>query len=681
MAEEHLPEEDDSRVNQDPAPASENGSENAPAENPAPDKKEEDRDSKAGAKEKAEDHLPEAEMDKENPEPSSPETGIEISKVQDPFTDKTEAGEDPEKAERKKKETKRRKKKRRRRVARVIALLLVLCVAAYAWKTYEARQNAVTVEYLPATAQTQDITTTDTFTGTIAAVDSQSVMSAVSGATVTEVDVAEGDMVEEGDVIARLDTSDVEDSIKQLQLQMSTTAASNNLSIESAQANYDDLVNDIADGLNSTVNNALSSIDSAFQSLLQAQTNYNNEVLLNNDANSDTISSAISQVESAYQQTQSAAMQLQNAYTNKEDAIYQYEKTLKEGETSDFDGTSYDQTIASAQMSYDNAETAYNEALASYELAKTTEDNNLISLYDQVITAENSYIEAIQSYNTTMRSIQEQLDSYERQIASAKLSADQSQQELQLSELEDSLSDYVITAPMSGEITELNCKAGDITEVSSTTSLATITNYDKMSVSISVSEYDISQLSVGSSVTVTVDALGRDFDGTVTSIDKIGTNSSSIAYFTCEVQFTPDDDVLEGMTAEVSLTVTEADDAVVLPSDAIMTDTDGSSYVYILQDDGTYAKQVVTLGETDGSYTQVTDGVSSGDTVYYTIATADTTESSDSSGGLAGLFSSLTGGSSSGGAPQGGGGGGGMPSGGGDMGGGPGGGGGGMPQQ
>lgn len=663
MAEEHLPEEDDSRVNKDPATASENGSKNAPAQNPAPDKKGEDND-----------------KEKLNSE-SSPETGIEISQVQDPLPYKTEAVEDPKKAERKKKETKRRKKKRRRRVARVIALLLVLCVAAYVWKTYQARQNAVTVEYLPATAQTQDITTTDTFTGTIVAVDSQSVMSAVSGATVTEVDVAEGDMVEEGDVIAKLDTSDVEDSITELQMQMSTTAASNNLSIESAQANYDDLVNDIADGLNSTVNNALSSIDSAFQSLLQAQTNYNNEVLLNNDANSDTISSAISQVESAYQQMQSAAMQLQNAYTNKEDAIYQYEKTLKEGETSDFDGTSYDQTIASAQMSYDNAQTAYNEALASYELAKTTEDNNLISLYDQVITAENNYIEAIQSYNTTMRSIQEQLDSYERQIASARLSADQSQQELQLSELEDSLSDYVITAPMSGEITELNCKVGDITEVSSTTSLATITNYDKMSVSISVSEYDISQLSVGSEVTVTVDALGRDFDGTVTSIDKIGTNSSSIAYFTCEVQFTPDDDVLEGMTAEVSLTVTEADDAVVLPSDAIMTDTDGSSYVYVLQDDGTYAKQVVTLGEADGSYTQVTDGVSSGDTVYYTIATADTTGSSDSSGGLASLFSSLTGGSSSGGAPQGGGGGGGMPSGGGDMGGGPGGGGGGMPQQ
>ena len=55
----------------------------------------------------------------------------------------------------------------------------------------------------------------------------------------------------------------------------------------------------------------------------------------------------------------------------------------------------------------------------------------------------------------------------------------------------------------------------------------------------------------------------------------------------------------------------------------------------------------MTLGETDGSVTQITDGVSDGETVYYTIATADTTDSSSSSGLFGSLFSNLTGGSSS----------------------------------
>ncbi len=477
--------------------------------------------------------------------------------------------------------------------------------------------------------------------------DSQSVVSAISGAKVIEVDVEEGDMVEAGDVIAKLDTTSVEQQIRELQVSMSSSATKSSLSIESAQQQYDNLMENLEDGLDSSTNSALQQIDSAFQSLTSALESYNNEVLLNNDAASTTISNAIQSVQSAYEQLQSAALQTQQAYQTKTDAIYQYEKTLREGDEYDFDGTSYDQQIASAELSQSNAQTSYDTALANYETAKITEENSLTKLYDAVTQAETSYINAITNYNTIQRQIEQQLESYKLAIETAKANADQSSSELQLQELQDSLDDYVIKAPMSGEITSLDCQVGDITQVSSTTSLATITNYDKMKVSISVSEYDISNLSIGSSVTVTVDVLSRDFEGTVTAIDKIGTNSSSIAYFTCEVEFTPDGDVLEGMTAEVNLTVTEAADAIVLPSNAVMTDTDGSSYVYTKNDDGTYTKKTVTLGETDGSVTQITDGVSDGETVYYTIATADTTDSSSSSGLFGSLFSNLTGGSSS----------------------------------
>lgn len=477
-------------------------------------------------------------------------------------------------------------------------------------------------------------------------------------------------MVEEGDVIAKLDTSDVDQQIAELETSMSSTAAKNALSIEQAQDQYDNLMQNIEDGLDSTTNSALQQIDSAFQTLSSALNSYNEEVLLNNDAQSSTISSAIQSVESAYEQLESAALQVQQAYETKTDAIYQYEKTLADGEESDFDGTSYDQQIESAELSESHAQTSYDTALQNYETAKINEENSLTKLFDAVVQAETSYITAITNYNTTQRSIAQQLESYELAIRTAEANADQSSSELQLQELEESLDDYVITAPMSGEVTSLDCQVGDVTEVSSTTSLATITNYDKMMVSISVSEYDISNLSVGSSVTVTVDALERDYDGTVSAIDKIGTNASSIAYFTCEVEFTPDGDVLEGMTAEVTLTVTDVADAVVLPSDAIMTDTDGSSYVYTLADDGTYQKQTVTLGSTDGTYTQITDGVTDGETVYYTIATAETTDSSSSSGLFSNLFGNLTGSSSSSSGAAGGGQmGGGMPAGGGQMGG------------
>lgn len=586
--------------------------------------------------------------------------GIEITQLEET----KDSGEPPKET---KKDKKKKKRQKRHHPVRRVILLVIVVAAVYLYRNWP-RNSGEEISYLPATATAQDLTTSDSFTGTVAAVDSQSVVSAISGAKVIEVDVEEGDTVEAGDVIAKLDTTDVEQQIKELEVSMNSTATKNSLSIESAQAQYDNLMQNIEDGLDSSTNSALQQIDSAFQSLSSALEAYNEEVLLNNDAASTTISSAIQNVESAYEQLQSAALQTQQAYQTKIDAIYQYEKTLRDGDEYDFDTTSYDQQIASAELSQSNAQTGYDTALSNYETAKVTEENNLTKLYDAVTQAETSYINAITNYNTTQRSLEQQLESYKLAIETAEANADQSSSELQLQELEDSLDDYVITAPMSGEVTSLDCQVGDITQVSSTTSLATITNYDKMMVSISVSEYDISNLSIGSAVTVTVDALDRDYEGTVTAIDKIGTNSSSIAYFTCEVEFTPDGDVLEGMTAEVNLTVTEAADAIVLPSDAVMTDTDGSSYVYTLNDDGTYSKKAVTLGETDGNVTQITDGVEDGETVYYTIATADTTDSSSSSGLFGNLFSNLTGSSSSsgGGGMQGGGnpGGGGMPGGG-----------------
>ena len=561
----------------------------------------------------------EAEDDKEKAAPPAATSqeessdGIEITQLEE-----HRAGETPETPEKKKKT-----KKKHHPVRWVILLVLVL-VAVYLYRNWPGT-GTEEVSYLPATATTQDLTTSDSFTGTIAAVDSQSVVSAISGAKVIEVDVEEGDMVEAGDVIAKLDTTSVEQQIRELQVSMSSSATKSSLSIESAQQQYDNLMENLEDGLDSSTNSALQQIDSAFQSLTSALESYHNEVLLNNDAASTTISNAIQSVQSAYEQLQSAALQTQQAYQTKTDAIYQYEKTLREGDEYDFDGTSYDQQIASAELSQSNAQTSYDTALANYETAKITEENSLTKLYDAVTQAETSYINAITNYNTIQRQIEQQLESYKLAIETAKANADQSSSELQLQELQDSLDDYVIKAPMSGEITSLDCQVGDITQVSSTTS----------------------NLSIGSSVTVTVDVLSRDFEGTVTAIDKIGTNSSSIAYFTCEVEFTPDGDVLEGMTAEVNLTVTEAADAIVLPSNAVMTDTDGSSYVYTKNDDGTYTKKTVTLGETDGSVTQITDGVSDGETVYYTIATADTTDSSSSSGLFGSLFSNLTGGSSS----------------------------------
>lgn len=568
---------------------------------------------------------------------------------------------------------KSRRRNHGRRLKWLIPVLIVLAVLAFFY--FRKRSSVQAVEYREDTAARRDITTSDSYTGTVEAKDSQSVMSAVTGAKVSEVLVEEGDSVRKGDPIVKLDTEDVEKQIEEKQASLSAQQKQSSLSIQSAQKSYSDLSSNIAEGLDSTTQQALSGIDQAMSALVSAQDAYNNEVTLNNDQLSATILQAIQQVENAYNSVQTAALSTQQAIDSKN--ATEEDASDSGRELSDSETTQLQASIDSAQLREDQAWDSYEQAQTDYRAATMNEENNLTKLYDALIQAENSYLTAIDSYNAAVRSNEQRLQDYALQIQQAQANADTTVSELQIQDLQDSLEDYVITAPISGRVTQLNVSEGDITAVSATTSLATITNYDTMKVTISVSEYDIAALNKGDHVTVTVDALDRDYDGVVTSIDAEGTASNGITYFDTEVEFTPDDKVMIGMTAEITITVTEAEDAVTLTNDAVMTDTDGSSYVYKKEDsadkasggkdpavnaDG-YRKVKIETGSTDGTYTEITGGLSEGDTIYYTITTAE------SSTNASGMFGNMMGNSGGGpgqggqGGPGGGPGGGGQPAG------------------
>ncbi len=530
---------------------------------------------------------------------------------------------DPYEEERRKELEERARRKRRKRTRSIVIKLVIaaLVIAAVIFFLIRRAKKDAAVEYQSDTAAFRDLSTSNSYTGTIAAVDSQSVMSAVSGVKVTEVLVEEGDTVQEGDVIARLDTSKVDEQISEKEATMSASATTSALNIQSAQSKYDNLKQNLEDGLDKSTQSALSQIDSAMQNLVSAQEAYNDEVNLNNSQLSQTILSAIQQMENAYNNVQSAALRTQQSVDSKSHA-----QKLASDAGKTYDSFSDDQTIESNELSEEQARASYEQAKTSYEQAKISEENQLTKLYDAVITAQNNYLNAIDSYNATVRSTQQTLEDYQTSIKQAQAQADNTTSQLQLDNLKDSLSDYVITAPMSGTITSLNIKVGDITAVSATSTLATITSYDKMKVTLSVSEYDVSNLNKGDTVTVTVDAVGKDYEGTVSSVSAVGSSSNGIAYFSVEVQFTPDSSVMVGMTADVKQVTSEAKSAVTVLSDAVSTGADGSSYVLVEGTDDSgkkgYVQQAVTLGMSDGTYTEVTSGLNAGDVVYFAVNNA-----------------------------------------------------------
>ncbi|MCD8119971.1 MAG: HlyD family efflux transporter periplasmic adaptor subunit [Lachnospiraceae bacterium] len=180
----------------------------------------------------------------------------------------------------------------------------------------------------------------------------------------------------------------------------------------------------------------------------------------------------------------------------------------------------------------------------------------------------------------------------------------------------------------------------DASASSTATTLATIATNETMTISVSVDETDILSLEEGQSASVVISSISEDetFEGTVTAIDTEGTSSSGVTYYTATITVEKDSRMLSGMSATVSITIDGVEDALLIPSEAVTT-TSSTAYVYTSYDEttGELGDMVeVTVGLDNGTYVEITDGLSEGDTVYYF-------EESDSTSDFSSMFGNMGG--------------------------------------
>ena len=139
-----------------------------------------------------------------------------------------------------------------------------------------------------------------------------------------------------------------------------------------------------------------------------------------------------------------------------------------------------------------------------------------------------------------------------------------------------------------------------------------------MTIDVSVDDTDILSLSEGQTATVTIDSLDQTVDGTITDIDKTGTTSDGVTYYTAEVTIDKADGMLSGMSASVVISIQSVDDAILIPVEAL-NNTGSTYFVYTTLDEDTDTPGgmvEVTVGITNSTYVQITSGLSEGDTVY-----------------------------------------------------------------
>ena len=203
--------------------------------------------------------------------------------------------------------------------------------------------------------------------------------------------------------------------------------------------------------------------------------------------------------------------------------------------------------------------------------------------------------------------------------------------------------------------------------VSSGTALASVVSPSRLSASASISQSDIASLKVGQKAQMTIDGYATGaFTGRISFISSEPASSSSSATssssstqysITVSPQGLPKF-AKSGMTGTLDIVLKQASNVLMVPTSAV-SGSAGTSFVRVMQDGQPVFRQVQT-GMATSSYTEITSGLTAGETVvtgqYTDGANSTSSNSTRGSGGplQGGGFPGGAGGFPSGGFPGGG---------------------------
>lgn len=267
-----------------------------------------------------------------------------------------------------------------------------------------------------------------------------------------------------------------------------------------------------------------------------------------------------------------------------------------------------DSTLSSynaANISYDSAAQSYQDQKAILDKqVQLAQDNlsNLKALYEIGAASQLEIDQAELSLQQAEAGRTSTLAQLEAGMQSAKSNVEQ------LSTLlEDVDSQGNVVAPTAGTLVSLN--AVENAFVSPSMPVAVIDGPEQMKVTVSVSEALVPKLAIGDEAEVTVSAVDATFTAQIRSVEQTANAQTKLYTVTLTV---PADvsGLLSGMFADVTFRTNASENAVVVPTEAILTSGE-EQYVFVVENDT--AKYVpVTTGLTGNGVTEITSGLQPG---------------------------------------------------------------------
>ncbi len=514
-------------------------------------------------------------------------------------------------------------KKRRTWIKRLIILAVLAALVVFLFKSCSGSGSVMAAgAYIPASAVRQELLVSVSGTGTIEPIHSYKVTTLIQG-EVLEAPFEEGQTVRKGDLLFRIDSKNVEASIRQAEL-----------SLESARLNYNQLLKNQSDSQKNAAVKATAAgvvtklyVDEGdmvsagapiadildrdnlkltvpFHSVQAASISVGQQALVSVDGTMDTLYGTVDSI-AATDEVGPGGTLVRPV-------------TIRLANPGALDNTSSGSATINGSASASSSTFAYAEskqvvAKTSGELKSLTVQEGDRVFQDQVIGGFDE---------TDMDT---QIENAAIQVKTA---------ELTLQNARDKLEDYSITSTIDGEVIEKNYDVGDNIDAttgstSGVTYPAVIYDLSALTFDISIHELDINKIQVGQRVEITSDALdGRSFTGTVDKVNINGATSNGVTTYPVTVRIDGSPQELKpGMNISARIIVEDAGEVLCIPVEAVSRGQNGVSLVKVagpgaldeagnLADPSKLEDREVTLGRNDESCIEVLSGLEEGETIF-----------------------------------------------------------------
>ena len=423
--------------------------------------------------------------------------------------------------------------------------------------------------------------------------------------TVAEVVVSVGQQVCEGDPLYLLE----EDSVTELEEELQSNVEKAKADLEAVEADQT-LSRQQAKYTYDSSTAYSSYIDTEYSTTLQE---------LQNTA--DSAESTLEQAKSSLEDYQAQLTEITAAYEDAEQLLDNCQYSLNGTDPADdtYGYVYFAQLTEQAQSTVDSLEQQKEELEQKVEQAE-----------ENVTTAENAYNKAKRelaqgkltatetkqlrtlAYNTAQETYDIALGYLAQDLADQQDTYDETLEKW--NEFSTYIDGNAVCAKYNGVITSVELEAGD--KISTGTSLVTLYDMDEVTMTVTVDEDDMTDISLGSAANVALTAYPEDlFTAKVTAIgDAASDSSGNITY---DVTVTLEGDVsglFQSMTGDVTFVTEETADVLYVSRRAIITEDD-KTYVKVKTADGSVEIKEVTTGLSDGSNIEISGDIAEGDTV------------------------------------------------------------------